>query len=561
MDEIQRTYNVLQSRPEKMPEGLLQELNVKYRVAERDLESFPSTGAVLVVANHPYGILEGAILATVLGKIRPDVRFLANGALECIPEIRDLLVSVDLTGRNAVHANAGGLRRAIEFLRNGGCLVVFPAGEVSHFQWRQAAVADSEWTPVAARLAQVVARQGAKLRVVPVHIDGANSLMFQTLGAIHPALRTAMLVRELANKRGHTVDLHAGRPIEAERLLEIPTVRERTEYLRWRTDLLANRNRYKPRTTRRFGLRRSERTAPEPVVSAASPSALETEIAALSPNRILTACGGLQVYLAPAPEIPTVMGEIGRLRETTFRRAGEGTGKPLDLDEFDERYLHLFAWHPERREIAGAYRLAGTDQTPRLYTSTLFEYGEPFLKRLGPALELGRSFVRQEYQRSFAALLALWKGIGKYIALNPRYKVLFGPVSISNAYHPVSRELIVTFLEKYAALRTWKGLVTQRNPFRRRAALASAGLGVDDLSDAVADLEPDGAGVPVMLRQYLRLGGKLLGFNVDPAFSDALDGLIFVDLTKTERKLLERYLGKSEARQFLAFQEAGYASQ
>jgi len=263
-----------------------------------------------------------------------------------------------------------------------------------------------------------------------------------------------------------------------------------------------------------------------------------------------------------------VLREVGRLREITFRAAGEGTGKPLDLDEFDNYYLHLFVWHTRKQELVGAYRLARTDAVRRqhgaggLYTATLFRFGDPFLERLGPALELGRSFIRQEYQKGFAPLLLLWKGIGTFVARNPRYKILFGPVSISNQYQALSRELMISFLEKYTMLRDWSGLVRNRRGLRERwlkgplrPALPATGFDVEDLSALVGDIEQKPAGVPVLLRQYLRLGGKLLGFNVDPKFADALDGLILVDLTKTEPKLLERYLGKNEATTFLEFQK------
>jgi putative hemolysin len=174
---------------------------------------------------------------------------------------------------------------------------------------------------------------------------------------------------------------------------------------------------------------------------------------------------------------------------------------------------------------------------------------------MGPALELGRSFIRAEYQRSFSPLLLLWKGIGRYLARNPQYKVLFGPVSISNQYQSISRELMVSFLEREASLRDWMGLVTTRNPLRRlhNSQVPGEALDLDDLSAVVSDLEPSRAGVPVLLRHYLKLGGKLLGFNVDPKFSNTLDGLILVDLTKTEPRLLERYLGKAETAAFLAF--------
>ena len=278
--------------------------------------------------------------------------------------------------------------------------------------------------------------------------------------------------------------------------------------------------------------------------------------------------GELEAYIARASEIPNVLRELGRLREITFRAAGEGTGKALDLDEFDAHYLHLFVWNPRKQELVGAYRLAHTETVRKqsgargLYTATLFRYGNPFLDRLGPALELGRSFVRQEYQKGFSPLLLLWKAIGAYVAQHPECKTLFGPVSISNRYQAVSRELIVSFLEKYESLRDWAGLVRNRSALRERflrganrPVFPDSGFDIEDLSAVVGEIEQSQTGIPVLLRQYLKLGGKLLSFNVDPKFANALDGLILVDLTKTEPKLLERYFGERNASTFLAFQK------
>lgn len=546
-----------------LPERVLSQLAITYRVGERDLQQIPRSGPVVIVANHPFGILEGAVLATLLPRIRPDVRFLGNELLSVIPEIKDLLIPVDpLSGKSAARRNSTGLRRAIEHLQTGGCLVVFPAGEVSHFQLREKAIVDSAWHPAAARIVETVSRAGTAVSVVPVFIRGSNSILFQTLGMIHAKLRTALLIRELLNKRNRLVELRIGSPVTSKKLLGISTAKERTEYLRWRTYLLAARPDYKARTS--LPLRNWGRKRPmQAVTSSGDPALLAEEVARLSRNQLLTKAGDLEVYVAPAPAIPKVLEEIGRLREHTFRGVGEGTGKAVDLDRFDEDYLHLFAWKPATREVIGAYRLAGTDMIRDLYTRTLFKYEDSFLDRIGPALELGRSFIRPEYQRGFAPLLALWKGIGAYVARNPQYRVLFGPVSISNQYQAISRELIVTFLEKYASLQGWMSLISTRSPLRQRArsgSLPAASLDVEDLSDIVSDLEPTRIGIPVLLRQYLRLGGKLLGFNVDPEFSDALDGLIVVDLTKTEPRLLERYLGKAEAAEFLKHQKGTYAS-
>lgn len=574
LPQVRELYNDLQARGDghSMPERLLTSLEVTCRVSDRDLERLPRKGPVILVANHPFGILEGAVLATLLARIRPDAKFLANRILMAVPEIRHLLIPVDPFVRpKTTQSNREGLRRALEHLRSGGLLVVFPAGEVSHFRWVDRTVTDPPWNPVVARIVTAVSRSGAAVRVAPCFISGANSVLFQVLGMLHPRLRTVWLGRELLNKRRSAIDIRIGSPIEAAKLLDVPTDEERTKYLRWRTYLLARRAEYKPMTSLPLLRRRNRGLARTPLAEAVPAALLAAEIGSLGPSHLMLASGELEVYLTTAEEIPGVLAEIGRLRELSFRGAGEGTGKASDLDEFDRHYLHLFVWNKEKLEVVAAYRLAAVDVVcgehgvKGLYTATLFRYGQEFLARLGPALELGRSFVRPEYQRAFTPLLLLWKGIGRYVARNPKYKVLFGPVSINNLYQPISRQLMVSFLERHAWLSDLAGLVTTRNPFRARPEGAwprsDTRCDIEDLAAAIADIEPAQAGVPVLLRQYLKLGGKLLGFNVDRKFSDAIDGLIVVDLTKTEPKLVERYLGRAEAAKFFAYQKGAYATE
>jgi putative hemolysin len=546
IDEIARIYDNLQALGESrcLADRLLDLLCVSYAVPDTDLAHIPRTGPTIVTVNHPFGILDGAILASLLGRIRPDVRFLANGILTIVPELRHLVIAVDPA---SCSSNARGLRRSIEHLQNGAMLVVFPAGEVAHF-------GEPEWNPAVARLVGIT-----RASVVPVYVSGANSATFHIAGLVHPMLRTALLGRELLNKRGRRVEVQAGSPILAEKLLAIPTPREQVDYLRWRTHLLASREQFKPRTSVPLACRSTKWC--EPIAAALPADAIAADVAALPAECLLTRSGDLEVYVTNADRIPNLLHELGRLREITFRNAGEGTGKPLDLDAFDRHYLHLFVWNAGALELVGAYRLAGTDVVRAdhgirgLYTATLFRFGDAFLDRMGPALELGRSFIRQEYQKGFAPLLLLWKGIGAYVTRNSQYTTLFGPVSISNQYQAVSRELMISFLEKYAMLREWSGLVHNRRALRgrilkgaKRPALPEAGFDVDDLSAVVSEIEQKPTGIPVLLRQYLKLGGKLLGFNVDSEFADALDGLIVVDLRKTEPKMLERFGFKKRKR-------------
>lgn len=295
---------------------------------------------------------------------------------------------------------------------------------------------------------------------------------------------------------------------------------------------------------------------------------LKAEIDALPSSQRLIEGDRFHVYYARTEQIPWALQEIGRLRELTFRAVGEGTGKCSDIDLFDDYYLHLFAWDANAGAIAGAYRLGLVDEILAhygkrgLYTHSLFKYTTGMLDAMNPAIELGRSFVRAEYQRSFAPLLLLWTGIGRFIARAPQYAVLFGAVSISNQYAPASRRLMIEYLTTYAAETRFVGQVRPRRPYRdgTRADASDAdprSCGtIDDLSRLIARIEHDHKGVPVLLKQYLRLGGRLLGFSLDREFSNTLDGLIVVDLRQTDPTVLARYMGRAETAAFRAFHAA-----
>lgn len=280
------------------------------------------------------------------------------------------------------------------------------------------------------------------------------------------------------------------------------------------------------------------------------------EIEKLAQDCFLAEQGDLSAYLATANEIPEILREIGRLREISFRAVGEGTGEEIDLDRFDDHYLHLFLWDHTNEQIAGAYRLAPTDQViaergpEGLYCSTLFEFEIPFLQHLNPALELGRSFVAPDYQKSLAPLLALWKGIATFVSRHPRYHRLFGPVSISQDYAPISQDLIVRFLRENRWNRELGPLVHPLNPFPGNPEISPRLESIDQVSARIAESEPDGKGIPVLLRQYLKLNATLLEFNLDPAFSNCLDALILVDLHDAPAPVLSRYMGKAAYAKF-----------
>ena len=539
-------------------ESLLAEMRIELRVHSADRSRIPAAGPVVVVANHPYGVLDGALLTVLLTGVRPDVKVLTNSLLSDIPELQRSCIFVDpfQTDRSG-ESNRKAIREALAWLERGGMLAIFPAGEVSQFHVPAGHVADPDWNDTAVRL---IRRTGAT--ALPVFFCGHNGVGFQLLGMIHPKLRTAFLLQEFLKQEGKTVEVRVGSPVPADAIASISADREAMDYLRWRTYLLARRR--KAETSWPMALRsKLVSKIQEPVAAPVPVDLLVQEIETLSGERRLAENAEFSVHLGEARHIPRLLLEIGRLRELTFRRAGEGTGKSRDLDSFDDYYWHLLLWNKSRRELVGAYRAGNTTEIlarrgiEGLYTSTLFRYDERLFHKLGPALELGRSFVRPEYQRQYAPLLLLWKGIARLIATHPEIPILFGAVSISNEYNKASREMIYRFFQSRMQVDSLAGMIEPRRPFRPGLlhrwdcrAMCRALRDLDELSEPITDVEADGKGLPILLRQYAKIGGKLLGFNVDRKFSNVLDGLVVVDLRQTDPTVLDRYMGREAARTF-----------
>ena len=542
----------------------LDELDVSPEVTPGELEYIPKSGPAVIAANHPFGGIEGLLFAHIILNRRKDVRILANVHLQRIAELRELLISVNpFEGKRAARENIKPLRAAVRWVENGGALLVFPSGEVSHFQFRRTRITDPDWRP---SVGHIVRRTGAP--VIPAFVCGRNTLLFQLLGCMHARLRTALLAREFLNKSHRRIRIRFGPPVTAKRSQAFSSSLQLARYLRLRTYSLSDLD-SAARNVSPAGLASAGKTSTfAPIIEEVDPLLLEKEFNALPTVQKVVDNGSLHVAYASAEQIPNILTELGRLREITFREAGEGTGETTDTDRFDAYYRHLFLWHSEKKEIVGAYRFAPVDEilgnygVRGLYTYSLFKYTRGFIEGLHDAMELGRSFVRMEYQRSRAPLFLLWQGILRYIIQHPKYTRLFGAVSISNDYHPISRQFIVDFLQENCFDDHLARQVRPRAGAQRRLATFWHRKELTDLSDigamsdVVGQLENGQRGVPVLLRQYLRLGGLLLGFNLDRNFGDALDGLILVDILQTDRMFLQRYMGRDDSREFLRYHAA-----
>jgi putative hemolysin len=529
----------------------LKTLRVTVDVDAETLQHIPEAGPTIIVANHPFGALDGLVVGSLAVRRHPNVRILANQWLHRIPELQPWLLGLDVFGDRAnKFSNASVLKSAVEHLKRDGLLVVFPSGIVSHWQPGRPGIVDPPWN----RLVALLARK-TRATVVPVYFGGRNSWFFQLVGLMHPALRTALLPRELLRRRASQVKVRVGHAVSGNAIAAFADDTALTAWLRLRTyDLSCHNDSETVGSSRKLvGL-----------VESVPASAIAEEISRIPSEALLVSQGPFRVYSVPATAIPRTLIEIGRLRELTFREVGEGTGTALDIDRFDVSYRHLFVFDESERRIVGGYRLGYCDELLRaqgpsgLYTNTLFQYDGNFVRQLSNTIELGRSFVRSDYQRSPLALAMLWRGIGELLVRNPRYDRLMGPVSISGSYGNAARRLMVSFLENLEHEVVHERAVRGRRPPRERlpeaerAHILPAGRNLRRLGRLVSDLDGQRRGIPVLLERYLELGGEVLALNVDPQFGHCLDALIVVDVPRAPESMLRRFLGAEGLNKYLS---------
>ncbi len=530
----------------------LNKLGVNYSIASGSYDDIPQQGPCIVVANHPFGAIEGVMLAELLLKHRADVKVLANEYLHRIDELAELFIGVDVfETSSSMHSNIHGIKQALHHLKNDGLLLVFPAGEVSSIQIKQRQITDKKWNRIIAMMARKT-----RASTTPVYIEGQNSKLFHLAGLLSPRLRTLMLVREMLNKRQQKIKLHIGQNIPYAELKALSSDEAITHYLRMNTYLLAGQ------IKNRYAIEKNNRQPMQTIALPVNKQNLQQDINNLTEDCLLVEKNNLLVYCASAEKLPNVLEEIGRLREITFRQVAEGTGMASDTDKYDKDYLHMFIWNSDKQEIAGAYRLGLVDQLIKkqgiktLYSRSLFHYDQRFIENMGNCIEMGRSFVCIEYQRSLSALLVLWKGIARFASRHPQYTTLFGPVSISSDYSELSRSLMAGFLQLHHYDNKRAEMVRARNPHRKtQGAFWSKNMlkNINDnqlISRLIYRMEGD-KGLPVLLRQYLGLNGKLVCFNVDKNFNNSLDGMIIVDLLDVPERVLAKYMGKEEAKSYL----------
>lgn len=521
--------------------SLLESLQVNFEIDEESLQNIPKDGAFIAIANHPFGGIDGILLLKVLAQARPDFKIMANFLLKKVEPISDYIFAVNpFEGRPDIKSTSG-LKQAIKHMKEGAPLGIFPAGEVASFQ-KGFRISDKKWSSAILRFIKK-----SEVPVLPIYFHGNNSLAFYLLGKVHPLLRTIKLPSELLNKQNKVIKMTIGRPISVKQQSQFSDIEQYGRYLRANTFTLSNTLKIKD-----FFEEETSEFSKKDVIPPVPKELLLAEIEKIPEEFKLYEIKNYQIYCLNSSCIPNILREIGRLRELTFRAVGEGTNHAIDLDEYDIYYNQLFIWDKEKKCIVGAYRIGKGKEIIQqygvdgFYLKSLFKIKKRFHPVLEESLELGRSFIVEEYQKKPLPLFLLWKGILYMMLKNPEYRYLIGPVSISNDYSDLAKEMIIKFIMKYHFDYDLANSVKPRHKFMFKTKnidtdimVEAAQEDINKLDKCIGQFETKDVRLPVLLKKYISLNAKIIGFNKDPMFNDCLDGLIVLDIYDVPDKILK----------------------
>lgn len=528
--------------------SFLHELNLKYLAFEEDLAKIPKTGPFIVVSNHPLGALDGILMTKIFTEIRPDFKIMGNFLLTKIKPMEPFVIAVNpFESRKELHSSANGMRETLKHLENGGCVGIFPAGEVSNKNNEYGEILDRTWEKTAIKLIKK-----ANVPVIPMYFHAKNSALFYRVSKIHANLQTLLLPSEMMNEREKPIRIRIGKVISIKTIAEQESIEELGEYLKRKVYMM--KSYYEKRKSLQdllklpdLGIKLPSMKGEHVVQNIIEETPQEDIIAEIenlkkSDKQLLTN-GNYEVYFADYSEIPSVMREIGRQREIAFRAVGEGSNLPFDLDEYDQYYRHLFLWDNEAKKLAGAYRMAlGVDVMKKhgvkgFYTSSLFEFDQelqPFFRKV---IEMGRAYISAEYQQKPLPLFLLWRGIVHVCLRNPEHKFLMGGVSISNKFSEFSKSLMIEFMRSNYFDSAVAQFVHPKNEFKVKLKERDRGIFLDEvesdlnkLDKIIDDLEPH-LRLPVLIKKYIKQNAKVIAFNVDPNFNDAIDGLMYIRIS------------------------------
>ena len=512
----------------------LEELKVEFDIAKDDLNRIPKSGAFITVSNHPFGGIDALMLLKIITSVRPDYKFLDANLYHKVESLKESLLEIKTVKQGEDNSpKVSDLKKAYKYLSKGSAFGIFPANKTV-YNWLSNSIVDKIWDETTLKLIKK-----AEVPIIPVYIQGNYRWILHILAGIHPLFKNMQIPSELLNPKTSFFSVRIGNPISLADQKEFNNTARFGRYLRSKTYALGT----SLEVNRFFKYKLKWRVNEAEKITDAVPNhIIENEVEQVKKEYTLFSSGDFQVICAPSIKFPNVLLEIGRLREITFREIGEGTNKSIDIDEFDLYYNQLIVWDNKNKKISGAYRVGiGKDIVEQFglngfYISTLFKIKPEFIPVLSESLELGRSFIVKEYQRRPLSLFLLWKGILYFLLKHKDYRYLIGPASISNEFSKFSKGLIVNFFKRNYFNAELANLIKPRKRFRvsslknvDQALFLEIAKDLNQLDKFVFDIENE-YGVPVLLKKYIKLNAKLIGFNVDPKFNNSLDGLIFLDI-------------------------------
>ena len=543
--------------------SLLYQFRANYHISPSELKRIPTKGPVVLVSNHALGGLDGIMLIHLLQEVRPDFKLMANFILERVTRLKKWFIGVNpfddnLTSKSSI----GGFRQVLRQLENDGLFAVFPAGEVASKLKKQVPI-DPTWNAATMRLIQ-----RAKVPVVPVYFHARNSPLFYRLAKIHPLLRTARLPAELLTQRHRSIDIRIGKPIAVKDQDNHQSIEDYSSFVRRKLYMLSNIFERKSILKRVPRALNRKNNSVMPIAPAVPPSLLEPEIIALkNSGKSLLVSKDYELFLTSSELIPNILTEIGRQREITFRAVGEGTNKPLDLDHYDNDYLHLFLWDHKARTLVGSYRLGLGKQLMNahgisgFYLSELFKFEPEIMYMFNNSIELGRAFVSQTYQQRPMPLFLLWKGIIHATLRYPEYDYLMGSVSISNQFSKFTKSLMIEFMRSHYYDPYLAQYITPKKEFKVKLDDADKEFVFDETSadlnkfdKLIDEVEPGALRLPVLIKKYIKQNARVASFNVDPLFNNAIDGLMYIKIkdipSSTVKPVLEEFQASLEQKTY-----------
>jgi len=528
--------------------AIFDKLNIDFDIPEEDLKRIPKNAEFITVSNHPLGAIDGVLLLKLILEQRNDYKALASYLLERVAPLQPYLISVNDDKKKNISSIAG-LKNALQHLQDGHPLGIFPAGEVSTYKDNRLVV-DKTWDETALKLIY-----NAKVPIIPIYFHAKNSRFFYFLSKIHPVFKTAKLPSEVISKRKRTIKVRIGKPITPKMQKDFADYYMLGEFIRKKTYILAKTFEEK----KLVKVVKKKESKPKSIIPPVSIEKLEKDIQVIMQNGDKMFEKNEYVgFLSDAKNIPNLLREIGRLREETFRMIGEGTGKEIDLDRYDKFYKHLILWDKDQKKIAGAYRMGlGREIFEHhgikgFYLHELFDYDPELYNMMSKTIEMGRAFVSADYQLKPFPLFLLWRGIVHTTLRHPDHEYLMGPVSISDQFSDFSKSLIIEFMKSYFFDAYTAQYVKPKKPFKvklddkdKEFIFASAGENLNKFDKLIDELEPNNLKVPVLLKKYIKQNAKIVAFNVDPDFNDALDGLMYIKISNlpedTVKPVLEEF--------------------